>query len=149
MSAAVLQGVPYTTLDTDVWIDLPPRQYIRVLNLCRELGAQIVANTVVILEDGITVNFLYRMDGIRTFRTEYRDALKVKWLGKTVRVLPVEQILRRKRAVGRPKDLAHVPILKLYLACQKPRRGRSRPASGKTALEPKPASTRSRNLERP
>jgi len=31
MSAAILQGVPATTLDTDLWLDLPPRQSIRVL----------------------------------------------------------------------------------------------------------------------
>src|SRR5579859_8308015 len=28
MSAAILQGVPATTLDTDIWVDLPSRQYI-------------------------------------------------------------------------------------------------------------------------
>ena len=38
MSGAILQGVPATTLDTDLWIDLPSRQYIRVL-LRRNLGA--------------------------------------------------------------------------------------------------------------
>jgi hypothetical protein len=42
MSAAVLQGVPATTLDTDLWIDLPPRQYMRILNLCRRLGATLL-----------------------------------------------------------------------------------------------------------
>ena len=41
MSAAILQGVPATTLDTDLWIDLPPRKYLRVLNLARRLGAEI------------------------------------------------------------------------------------------------------------
>ena len=58
MSAAILQGVPATTLDTDFWIDLPPREYIKVLRLCQELGADIRANTVVDLSDGSTVNFL-------------------------------------------------------------------------------------------
>src|SRR5205809_1020261 len=28
MSAAVLQGVPVTTIDIDLWIDLPTRQYM-------------------------------------------------------------------------------------------------------------------------
>lgn len=30
MTAAVLQGTPVTTFDLDLWIDLPPRQYMRV-----------------------------------------------------------------------------------------------------------------------
>src|SRR5258708_28377334 len=58
MSGAILQGVPATTLDTDIWIDLPSHAYIRVLNLCRRLCADIRANTVVDLSDGSTVNFL-------------------------------------------------------------------------------------------
>ena len=52
MSGAILQGVPATTLDTDIWIDLSSRQYMRVLNLCRQLGATVRANTVVDLKDG-------------------------------------------------------------------------------------------------
>src|SRR5579872_3663401 len=64
MSAAILQGCPATTLDTDLWIDLPPRQYMRVLRLCQKLGATTRANTVVDLKDGSTVNFLYQVDGL-------------------------------------------------------------------------------------
>lgn len=115
MSAAVLQGVPYTTLDTDVWINLPPRSYIRVLNLCRAAGAEIVSNTVVLLQDGSTVNFLYRVDGLNSFIDEHQAALELRWFGRMVRVLPLERILRSKTVVGRPKDLAHLPILKLFL----------------------------------
>jgi len=52
MSAAILQGYPATTLDTDLWIDLPVRRYMRVLRLCRSLGATLHANTVAELSDG-------------------------------------------------------------------------------------------------
>lgn len=111
MSGAILQGVPATTLDTDFWIDLPSRQDIRVLNLCRRLGADIRANTVVDLSDGSTVNFLYEMHGLRSFRYEYQRARKLKWLGTEVAVLPLERIHASKKHVGRPKDLAHLPLL--------------------------------------
>ena len=30
MSAAILQGVPATTLDTDFWVELPERQFVRL-----------------------------------------------------------------------------------------------------------------------
>jgi hypothetical protein len=111
MSGAILQGVPATTLDTDVWIDLPSRQYIQVLNLCLRLGASVRANTVVDLTDGSTVNFLYEVHGLRSFAQEYKRAAKVKWLGTTVAVLPLKRIYASKKFVGRPKDLAHLPLL--------------------------------------
>ncbi len=111
MSGAILQGVPATTLDTDLWIDLPPRQYMRVLNLCRSLGGVIRANTVVELTDGSLVNFLYEVHGLRAFRIEYREAHRLRWLGLEVRVLPLERIYASKRFVGRPKDLAHLPLI--------------------------------------
>ena len=119
MSAAILQGVPATTLDTDLWIDLPPRQYMRILRLCRRLGATVRANTVVDLSDGSTVNFLYEVHGLRSFRREFADAKKLNWLGARVAVLPLERICQSKRFVGRPKDLAHLPLLEQTIELQR------------------------------
>lgn len=111
MTAAILQGVPATTLDADLWIDLPPRQYRRVPNLCRKLGAAIIANTAVWLADDTLVNFVYRVDGLRSFASEYRGARVIDWLGLRVRVLPIERVYASKKFVGRPKDLAQLPLL--------------------------------------
>ena len=118
MSAAILQGVPATTLDTDFWIDLPTRQYVRVLNLCVSLGAKVLANTVVELVDGSLVNFLYEVHGLRSFASEYAHAKRVRWLDTTVRVLPLQRIYSSKRFVGRPKDLAHLPLLRQTMRLQ-------------------------------
>lgn len=125
MSAAILQGCPATTLDTDLWLDLPPRQYMRVLRLCQKLGATIRANTVVDLSDGSTVNFLYRVDGLLGFAREFRRARRIKWLGKTVAVLPLARILLSKRVVGRPKDIAHLPLLEQLIMLKKRSRSRA------------------------
>jgi hypothetical protein len=111
MSAAILQGVPATTLDTDIWIDLPSRQYMRILNLCRGLGARVRAITIVDLSDGSMVNFLYEVHGLRGFDYEYQRARSVRWLRTVVAVLPLERIHASKKFVGRPKDLAHLPLL--------------------------------------
>jgi hypothetical protein len=119
MSAAILQGCPATTLDTDLWIDLPPREYMRVLRLCQKLGATIRANTVVDLSDGSIVNFLYHVDGLRTFAWEIRHSRRLKWLGTVVPVLPLRRILQSKKTVGRPKDLAHLPLLEQTIKLRK------------------------------
>ena len=112
MSAAVLQGVPATTLDTDIWIDLPERQYVKVLDICGRLGATILARTVVSLRDDTLVNFLYRLDGLDNFEVEVKRAVRLKWFGMKVDVLPLLSIIRSKEAVRREKDLAHLPLLK-------------------------------------
>ncbi|MDB6035522.1 MAG: hypothetical protein JWM16_5860 [Verrucomicrobiales bacterium] len=83
MSAAILQGVPATTLDTDIWIDLPPRQYMKMLNVAVRLGGTVRANTVVDLADESTVNFVYRVDGLGSFDAEYAKAKKL-WLAPRI-----------------------------------------------------------------
>jgi hypothetical protein len=119
MSAAILQGCPATTLDTDLWIDLPARHHMRILRLCKDLGAVVRANTVVDLSDGSIVNFLYHIDGLLGFEREWHRAKRLKWLGATVAVLPLERILLSKKAVGRPKDLAHLPLLEQTIQLRK------------------------------
>ena len=119
MSGAILQGVPATTLDTDLWIDLPPRQYIKVLNLSHRLGAETRANTVVDLPDGSIVNFIYEIHGLHSFDREFRGSRRIKWLGMEVAVLPLERIYQSKKFVGRPKDLAHLPLLEQTMKLQR------------------------------
>ena len=118
MSSAILQGVPATTLDTDLWIDVPERQYMhmRLVNLSLSLGATLIRPTVVALRDGSLVNFLYRVDGLSSFPTEWRRAVATRLKGVTVKAIPLERIIRSKEFIARPKDLAVLPLLKGVLA---------------------------------
>jgi hypothetical protein len=118
MSGAILQGVPATTLDTDIWIDLPSRQYMQVLNVCRTLRANLLANTVE-LTDGSIVNFLYELHGIGSFGHEYQRAKWINWLKTKVAVLPLIRIYESKKFVGRPKDLAHLPLIEQTIKLQR------------------------------
>ncbi len=128
MSAAILQGTPATTLDTDLWVDdLPVRQYVRILAIAEKLGATVLACTVVALEDDSLVNFLYRIDGLKSFDEEHERAVRLRWLGRSVRVVPIASIIQSKKFVGRPKDLAHIPLLEATLraaGAKRARRGR-------------------------
>ena len=119
MTAAILQGAPGTTLNKDRWIDLPERQYIRLLTFCQKLGATILKNTVVALRDGSLINFLYRVDGLERFATEAKKAIEIDHNGVKLKVLHLEQIIRSKACVGRPKDLAVLPLLRQTLKSQR------------------------------
>jgi len=119
MSAAILQGVPATTIDTDFWVELPERQFVRLTAMILRLGGTMLAPTVAALKDDTLVNFLPRVDGIGDFAAAFRNAKRVRWGGMNVPVLPLESILKSKQAVGRPKDLAHIPLIRQVLRLRK------------------------------
>lgn len=119
MTAAILQGAPGVTLDTDLWLDLPERQYLRPINLSLSLGATMVRQTIVALTDGKLVNFCYSIQGVASFATEYRRAERFVFAGVEVRVLPLERVIRSKTAAGRDKDLAVLPLLRDIAASRK------------------------------
>lgn len=108
MSAALLQGVPVATFDVDLWINLPVRQYMVAAKVAIETGAQMVRNTVFELTDGTLVNFIFEVDGLKSFAVELRKARKLRFHGQTVPVMPLESIRRSKAAVMRPKDSSHI-----------------------------------------
>ncbi len=119
MTGAILQGAPCGTLDTNIWVNIRERQTMRLTNLALRMGATMVRRTVVALSDAKLVNFCYRLDGVASFRTEYRRANEFEWEGAIVRVLPLERIIRSKEAAGREKDLAILPTLRAIAASRK------------------------------
>jgi hypothetical protein len=111
MSAAIIQGVPATTIDTDFWVDLPERQYVRLMKLVKMLGGEVLAPTMYALSDGALVNFIFKMTGLKSFDREYTNAKEITWNGMPVRVLGLDRIYASKKASARDKDLAHLPLL--------------------------------------
>lgn len=116
MTAANLQGVPGSTIDVDLWLDLSPRQYMTAVNLAVQQGAQVLRNTVVELADGTLVNFVYEVTGLPAFASVIGKAKKMAWGGVEVAVLPLELIKKSKEAIGRPKDLLHIELIRQRLA---------------------------------
>src|SRR5262245_60723147 len=124
MSAAVLQGVPVVTHDVDLWIDLPARQYMAPVNLALRQGATMVRNTIVELNDGMLVNFIYAVDGLASFATEFRKARLVKFHGCDIPVMPLESIRKSKASVMRDKDPAHINLIDETLRLRRTRKVR-------------------------
>jgi hypothetical protein len=119
MSAAILQGINGGTNDIDLWVDLPPRQYMRVLRAATSAGAEIVRNTVVALSDHTLVNFVYEVTGLGNFATEFKKARVMKFGGVKMAVLPLESIRKSKAAIRRDKDLTHLHQIDEYLRVNK------------------------------
>lgn len=118
MAAAISQGVMANTLDVDIWIDLPPRQYMRIQNLARGAGGTVAANTVVFLEDGTPVNFIYEVTGLSSFSRERPHFTRARIHDRDVPVLDLERILKSKRAIQRDKDKLHISLINEFLSCR-------------------------------
>ena len=119
MSAAILQGVIVTTIDVDIWIDLPERQYIRLMNLVLKQGGTALAKTLYALADGRLVNFLFTVHGVRDFNAEFQNAVDAKIEGEPVKVLPLERILQSKKTILRDKDRLHILQIERFLRGRK------------------------------
>jgi hypothetical protein len=57
------------------------------------------------------VNFLYRIDGLKTFADEYERAEMLEWLGREIRALSLKRIIASKKYIRRLKDITHLPLL--------------------------------------
>lgn len=133
MSAAIVQGVMGSTLDVDLWVDLPPRQYMRVQNIAKRLGAEMGANTVAFLEDGTPMNFVYEVNGLGTFEKELKHTTRLEFCGKLIPVLMLERILKSKESIRRDKDIPHIVHIRNLLRCRRSVRAkRKTPARKRT-----------------
>lgn len=126
MSAANLQGVLATTVDVDVWIGLPTREYMRVINLCRKLKATVQSPNKVFLSDEMPVDFVYTLDGLNSFETELRRANKLRFHGIKIPVLSLEQICKSKEVTDRDKDKLHILLIRQALKLQKSARTKAK-----------------------
>jgi hypothetical protein len=142
MSAANLQGVMEGTVDVDIWIDLPSRQYMRVVNLCLRQGGVALSPNKVHLSDDTPIDFIYEVTGLRKFASEFRNSKRVRFHGVTVNVLTLAQVRRSKRAVGRDKDKLHVLLIDAHLRSRKaagrPLASKANPPAGKLARSRRP-----------
>ena len=125
MSAAILQGVIVTTIDTDIWVDLPEGQYIKLMNLVLKQGGDALAPTLYALADGRLVNFLFSVHVVRSFDEEYIRGIDATIEGQPVKVLPLERILKSKKVIMREKNRIHILQIERFL------RGRRKLEGGK------------------
>ena len=119
MSAANLQGVLASTIDVDVWIGLPPRQYMRVINICRKLKAVVQSPNKIYLSDDTPVDFIYEVNGLPPFEKEYPRAKWLPFHGRKIPVLPLDRICKSKLAIARDKDKLHILLIRQALKLEK------------------------------
>jgi hypothetical protein len=124
-SAAALQGAPVTTLDIDFLFRKTDRNVEKLVHVAQALGGHLsqpflpASDMYRLITEDLQIDFVSRMDGIASFESLRSRADTIPVGGSTLRVASLEDVIRSKRAAGREKDLASLPILEKTLAVKK------------------------------
>jgi hypothetical protein len=118
-AAAALQGAPVTTIDVDFMFRKTPANLRKLKAIARELDAVVMCPfypvsglfRIVRDEDGLQLDFMSVIDGIRSFEGVRSRATAFPFTGGRLLVASLADIIKSKKAAGRPKDLAVLPLL--------------------------------------
>ena len=133
-AAAALQGAPVTTVDFDFLFRKTPRNLRKMKAVARALQATILRPyypvsdlyRIVRDEDGLQVDLMATVHGIRSFAGVRDRATRLELGGAPLLVASLDDIIKSKRAAGRPRDRAVLDILEASRekAAQPPRAAR-------------------------
>jgi hypothetical protein len=129
-AAAALQGAPVTTLDFDFLFRATPTNIRKLKAVADRLGATIMrpyypASSLyrVVNEDlGLQVDFMVTIHAVRSFASLRARASSLEIGGAALLVASLDDVIRSKRAAGRPRDIAVLPVLEATRAETKPNR---------------------------
>jgi hypothetical protein len=122
-AAAALQGSPVTTVDLDFLFRKTPGNLRKVRRLADDLDAVVFLPyypaselyRVVRDRDGLQIDFMAKIDGIRSFEGLRTRATAVQFGKHELLVAALEDIIRSKQAANRPQDRAVLPVLRRTL----------------------------------
>ena len=122
-AAAALQGSPVTTMDIDFMFRKTPTNLRKLKAVADELSAVVMRPYYPVSElfrvvrehDGLQLDFMAKVDGVRSFEALKSRANPVSFGGHTLLVASLRDIIRSKERAGRPQDLAVLPVLRRTL----------------------------------
>jgi hypothetical protein len=122
-AAAALQGAPVTTMDFDFMFRRTPVNIRKLKAIARELEATLMKpfypqSSMIRLardRDGLQVDFMSVVDGVRSFEGLRNRAERVRIGEAHLLVAGLPDIVKSKKAAARPQDLAAIPVLEKTL----------------------------------
>jgi hypothetical protein len=122
-AAAALHGAPVTTLDFDFLFPKTPGNLRKLKAVAKSLGAMLLRPYYPVSdlfrierdEDSLHVDFMSRIDGVRSLAALRSRAARIDFGGHVLVVADLADIIKSKRAAGRPRDRAVLEILEKAL----------------------------------
>jgi predicted nucleotidyltransferase len=145
--SAVLHGAPVVTQDLDISYRRHPDNVRRLAKALAPFHPQLrglppglpcdvdehalkMGTNFTLDLGGEPLDLLAEMSGIGGYDQIIANAEEMDVAGKRVKVLALADLIRTKRAAGRPKDLAALPVLEATLDMIQRARGEGTPSSG-------------------
>jgi hypothetical protein len=122
-AAAALHGAPVTTLDFDFLFRKTPANLRKLKAVAKSLHAILLRPYYPVSglfrierdEDSLHVDFMSRIDGVRSLAALRSRASRINFGGYVLVVADLSDIIKSKKAAGRPRDLAVLEILEKTL----------------------------------
>jgi len=122
-AAAALQGAPVTTVDFDFLFRKTPTNIRKLKAIAKSLGAMLLRPyypasglyRITRDDDQLQLDFMGRIDGIRSIEGMRSRASRMDMGGHALLVASLADIIRSKRAAGRPRDQAVLETLEKTL----------------------------------
>ncbi len=122
-AAAALQGAPVTTVDLDFLFRKTPANLKKLKAIASELDAVILRPYYPVSglfrisrdRDGLQLDFMTVIDGIHSFEGLRKRSLAVRLGSVRLPVAALADIIKSKRAAGRPQDVAVLQLLEQTL----------------------------------
>ena len=118
-AAAALQGAPVTTVDFDFMFRKTPSNLKKLKALATTLRATVLRPYYPVSDlyrvtrddDGLQLDFMATIHGVHSFAGLRARASKVEIGGAELLVASLSDIIKSKKAAGRPRDLAVIDVL--------------------------------------
>ncbi len=118
-AAAALQGAPVTTLDFDFMFRKTPMNLKKLKKVAERLHLSFSQPyypasdlyRLVQKDSGLQLDFMSKLHGVKSFESLRSRAAQVHFGQGAILVADLKDIIRSKRALGRPKDLAVLDLL--------------------------------------
>ncbi|HTQ39073.1 MAG TPA: hypothetical protein VMJ32_08590 [Pirellulales bacterium] len=125
-AAAALHGAPVTTIDVDFMFRKTAANLKKLKAVAASLGADILKPyypvsdlfRVINAQQGLHLDFMPRLNGIRSYEGLRDRASPVNFGQHQLLVARLEDIIKSKKATGRPQDLAVLDVLEKTLEAQ-------------------------------
>jgi len=117
-AAAALRGAPVTTDDFDFMFRPTRRNLEKLRGVARQLGGSLVQPQYPLSRFyrisgrlGVQVDVMGVMDGIKSFESLLSRSEEISLGRSSLMVASLRDVIASKRAAGRPKDVAALPVL--------------------------------------